>query len=107
MTNTSTGTGDLNGVHVAILATDGFEEAELTEPLQALREAGVQVDILSSKTGQIQAFRHHDKSIQMPVDKPLDQAQPGDYDALVLSTFSRELLTLLVRSRRGTASASR
>lgn len=75
---------DLDNVRVAILATDGFEEAELTEPAKALKDAGATVDIISPKGGQIQAFKHHDKSITVPVDLPLDQADPSHYDAMML-----------------------
>ncbi|WP_315875332.1 type 1 glutamine amidotransferase domain-containing protein [Leptolyngbya sp. 7M] len=66
------------------MATDGFEETELTEPVRALRDAKAQVDVISNKTGQIQAFRHHDKSITVNVDRSLDQVQPNEYDAVLL-----------------------
>jgi len=74
----------LTNLKVAILATDGFEEQELTEPARALREAGAQVDIISNKRGEIQAFRHMDKSIKIPVDKTLDEVKPDSYDCLML-----------------------
>lgn len=74
----------LNNIRAAVFATDGFEESELTEPVKALRNAGVQVDIISNKSGNIQAFRHHDKSIQVKVDKTLDQANAEDYQILML-----------------------
>lgn len=74
----------LDNIRVAVIATDGFEESELTEPVKALREAGAQVDIVSVKSGQIQAFKHHDKSITVPVDRTLDQAKPDEYDGVVL-----------------------
>ena len=54
---------ELSHLRVAVLVTDGFEEVELTEPVQALKEAGAKVEIISNKSGQIQAFRHHDKGI--------------------------------------------
>jgi protease I len=75
---------DLSNMRVAVLATDGFEESELTEPVKALREAGARVDVISLKSGQIQAFRHHDKSIMVNVDRTLDQATPDEYDAVQL-----------------------
>lgn len=75
---------DLTNLRVAVLATDGFEETELTEPVKALKEAGARVEILSTKSGQIQAFRHHDKGIMVSVDRLLDQAQPREYDAVLL-----------------------
>ena len=74
----------LEGVRVAVLATDGFEEAELTEPAKALGQAGAKVEVIAPHEGRIQAFKHHDKSITVPVDRTLDQAQPAEYDALLL-----------------------
>lgn len=74
----------LDDFRVAILATDGFEEAELTDPAKALGQAGAKVDVISTHDGRIQAFKHHDKSITIPVDRTFDQAQPDDYDALML-----------------------
>jgi len=74
----------LSNVRVAVIATDGFEETELTEPVRALKEAGAQADVISLKGGQIQAFRHNDKGIMVNVDKTLDQVQPDQYDALLL-----------------------
>lgn len=75
---------DLNNIRVAVVASDGFEESELTEPVKALKEAGARVDVISLKKGQIQAFKHFDKSIKVDVDRTLDDALPNDYDALVL-----------------------
>lgn len=74
----------LENFRVAVLATDGFEEIELTEPARALGLAGAKVDIISLKMGKIQAFQHLDKSIQIPVDLTIDQANPQHYDALLL-----------------------
>jgi len=74
----------LTGVRVAVIATDGFEEAELTEPVRALREAGAEVHVVAPRGKQIQAFRHHDKSIKVGVDRTLDDADPEEYDAVML-----------------------
>jgi protease I len=74
----------LSNTRVAVIATDGFEEAELTEPVKALKEAGATVDVVSLKSGEIQAFKHHDKSITVPVDRTLQDVTADDYDALVL-----------------------
>src|SRR5579872_2429879 len=74
----------LSNIRVAAIATDGFEEAELTEPVKALKEAGATVDVVSPKGGEIQAFRHHDKSITVPVDRNLEQVSADDYDAVLL-----------------------
>src|SRR5436305_631332 len=74
----------LNNLRVAVIATDGFEESELTKPVEALKEAGAQVDIISTKSGQIQAFQHLTPSIKIDVTRTLDQVQPEKYDAMVL-----------------------
>jgi len=77
-------TNDLNGLRVAVLATDGFEESELTVPVKALRDCGARVDIISIKKGKLQAFRHHDKSIVVDATRDLNEARPDDYGALLL-----------------------
>jgi protease I len=76
--------GRLQGRKVAVLATDGFEQVELTKPVEALKDAGAEVHVVSPKGGQIQGYNHHDKADMIPVDRELAQAQSGDYDALVL-----------------------
>jgi len=75
---------NLQNIRVACIATHGFEEAELTEPVKALTEAGAQVDVVAPKSGSIQGFKHHDKSNTVPVDRTLDQATPDQYDAVLL-----------------------
>jgi protease I len=75
---------DLSNLSVAVLATDGFEEAELTEPTRALREAGATVAVVAPHDGKIQGFRHHDKSNTMDVDLTLSEAKPDEFDALML-----------------------
>ncbi|WP_250492045.1 type 1 glutamine amidotransferase domain-containing protein [Caballeronia sp. GAWG1-1] len=74
----------LDGYRVAILALDGFEQAELVEPQRALKEAGAQVDVISQKPGQIQGFKHVDKGDKVDVDQTFDAANASDYDAVVL-----------------------
>lgn len=74
----------LDGKRVAIVATDGFEQAELSEPMKALQEAGAKAEIVSPKSGQIQGWKHFDKADFFKVDKTIDQARPEDYDALML-----------------------
>lgn len=76
--------GELDHLRVAVLATDGFEESELTEPVRALREAGATADIIAPRSGSIQAFRHHDKSTTVRVDRALSEVKPENYDALLL-----------------------
>jgi protease I len=76
--------GRLQGRKVAVLATDGFEQVELTKPVEALKQAGAEVHVVSPKSGQIQGYNHHDKGDQIPVDRELAQADASDYDGLVL-----------------------
>ncbi len=74
----------LNGRTIAILATDGFEQVELTEPMKALKDAGAAVEIVSPKQGQIQGFNHFDKGDVFPVDRAAGAADASAYDWLVL-----------------------
>ena len=77
---------DLQGFRVAILATDGVQEAELTEPLKALKEAGADVRVLSLKPGKIQAVRAKDieHGERLPVDGVVTDAAAEDFDGVVL-----------------------
>ncbi len=75
---------ELSGKKVAILATNGFEQVELTEPKQALEQAGALAHVVSPKEDKIKGWKFTDWGDEIPVDVPLDQARPGDYDALVL-----------------------
>ncbi len=77
----------LTGKKVAILATNGFEESELTSPLQALKDAGGTVDIIApddEKKGKIRSWKDKDWGSEFDVDRKLDEANPSDYDGLVL-----------------------
>jgi protease I len=74
---------ELKGCTIAVLATDGVEQVELIEPVKALRDAGAQVEVVSDKQ-EIQAFKHHDKGIKVPVDSTLEETDPADFDGLVL-----------------------
>ena len=74
----------LEGKRVAILATDGFEQIELTKPWEALTRAGAKVEIVSPKAYEIQGFNHLEPGEMFAVDKRLDQAKAADYDALVI-----------------------
>jgi protease I len=77
-------TNELSGKKVAVLATDGFEQSELEKPVEALKAAGAQVEVVSPKTGQIQGYEHHDKGRMVRVDRALAEAAPEDYDSIVL-----------------------
>lgn len=74
----------LRDFKVAVLVTDGFEESELTVPVQELREAGAKVHVISPGGGPVQGFKHHDKSLKLDSDRKLDEVQPGEYDAVLL-----------------------
>jgi protease I len=74
----------LSGKKVAVIATDYFEEKELTEPVQALRDAGATVDIIAPHDGEIAGLNHVQPGQKVSVTKTLDDADPDDYDALVI-----------------------
>jgi protease I len=76
--------GNLQGLKVAILATDGFEQVELTEPRKALEEAGAQTRIVSPKDKEIRGWKFTDWGQKVAVDEKLDSARAQDYDALLL-----------------------
>ena len=75
---------DIKGRRIAMLATDGVEQVELTEPAKALRDAGARVDVISPKAGKIQGMNHDERGDSIAVDVVLKDAQASDYDALVL-----------------------
>ena len=75
----------LQGQKVAFLvAQEGIEEVELTEPWKAVQEAGATPKLIAPKPGSVQTFNHLDKSSTYAVDEALDDADPDSYDALVL-----------------------
>jgi len=69
---------------VAMLATNGFEEVELTSPKEAMEKEGFQVDIISDKSGKIKAWDKDKWSKEYTVDHTLDKVSAADYNALVL-----------------------
>jgi protease I len=75
---------DIKNLRIAAIATDGVEEPELVEPVQALRDAGAAVDILSLKAGEFQCFQHQEKGNKVKAGKTVEDADPADYDALLL-----------------------
>jgi protease I len=75
----------LNGKKVAILvANEGIEQVELTEPRKALQDAGATVELLAPEAGEAQAFNHLDKADRFPVDRAVGDASADDYDSLML-----------------------
>jgi protease I len=77
-------TSTLKGKKIAILATDGFEQAELMEPRKALKDAGATTEVIAPKAGEIKGWKMKDWGDSVKVDKTLTNANPDDYDALVL-----------------------
>jgi deglycase len=75
---------DLMGVKVAILVTDGFEYVELVEPRKALDQAGATTSIVSPKSPRVRGWNFTDWGQDVPVDVPLDRANPAQFDALHL-----------------------
>jgi protease I len=75
---------DLTGKRIAILATDGFEQSELLEPLNRLRAAGAIVDVVSPQEVEIRGWNKRDWGQAVAVDRKLDEVRAVEYDALVL-----------------------
>lgn len=75
---------ELEGLRVAILVSDLFEQAELAEPKRALEEAGVRTEIVSDHGPQVHGMHHDQPGDAFKVDRELQRADPNDYDALVL-----------------------
>ncbi len=74
----------LDGKRIAFLATDGFEQVELTQPWQAIRDAGAEVVLVSPKSGKIQGMNHDEKGDKFEVDETTDGASAENFDGLVL-----------------------
>jgi intracellular protease, PfpI family len=75
---------ELEGLKVAILATDGFEQSELFEPRRALEKAGAEVKIVSLEAGEIKGWNEKNWGDTVQVDLTVDEADAGDFDALQL-----------------------
>lgn len=74
----------LENKRIAFLATDGFEQVELTQPWEEIQKAGATVHLVAPKAGKIQGMHHDQPGDQFPVDKTIDQVKAEDYDGLVL-----------------------
>lgn len=74
----------LQGLKVAILATDGVEQVELLKPREALKDAGADTKVISPKPGKINGWNHTEWGEQIPVDLELSNANPEAFDALLL-----------------------
>jgi protease I len=75
---------ELQGKRVAFLFTEGAEQVEVTEPLDAVRKAGADVDVVSLRKGEVQMWQHFDKGDKIAADLAVADADPSSYDALVL-----------------------
>ncbi len=74
----------LKNRRIAILAADGVEKVEITVPMNALRAAGADVDVVSLRSGGIRSVNIHEPASRISVDKTLDEADPNDYDGLLI-----------------------
>ena len=74
----------LNNKKIAVLATDGYETSELNKPVEALKNEGATVEIISLKPGEIKGMQEHEWSGTVSVDKVVSETKSSDYDALVL-----------------------
>ena len=74
----------LSGKTIAILATDGFEQSELMEPLEKLSEAGAAVEVISPSEGSIRGWNKKNWGDSVPVDRTVASAEVDDFDALIL-----------------------
>jgi protease I len=75
---------NIQGKRVAILATVGFEQSELLEPQKALDNAGAKTEVISPEAGKIKAWNMKDWGVEVSVDSTIKNANPADYDALML-----------------------
>jgi protease I len=75
----------LQGKKIAFLtANEGVEQVGLTEPMRAVREAGGEAELLAPEAGEVQAFNHLDKADTFEAERAVGDADPGEYDGLVL-----------------------
>ena len=70
----------LSGRKIAIIATDAFEDSELAEPMQAVKDAGADITVIADKSGEITGEHGTD----VLVDKVIDDVSASDYDALLI-----------------------
>jgi protease I len=92
----------LNGITIAILVTDGFEQVEMTEPRTAFEKAGALTKVISQKHGKVQGFRHDEKADQFDVDLAFDEADAQDFDAVLLpgGVFNSDQIRVIEPARR-------
>jgi protease I len=92
----------LSGRRIAVLAADGFEKVELTIPVKALRLAGADVEIVSLRSGSIRGVNLHEPASRVHVDRTLADADPADYDGLLVpgGFINPDLLRQSAEARR-------
>ena len=76
--------GKLDGKQIAFLFTEGVEQVELTEPLQAVRDEGAEAHLISLEQGEVQMFNHLDKGEKITADHAVADVDASDYDGLVI-----------------------
>jgi protease I len=75
---------ELQGKRIAFLFTEGVEQVELTEPLEAVRGAGAETDLISLERGEVEAWNHFDKGDKFTAEIAVADADASNYDGLVL-----------------------
>jgi protease I len=92
----------LEGMVIAILVTDGFEQVEFTEPKKALEAAGAMTRVISEKRGKVQGFNHDTKADQFDVDLTFEEADPKDFDAVMLpgGVFNADQIRIILEAQR-------
>jgi protease I len=75
---------ELKGKKIAFLATDKFEQVELTDPWHSLEKAGAELELIAPHDGQIEGVNHGEPGDKFEVHRTLKEADPSDYDGLVL-----------------------
>ncbi len=75
---------NLNGLRIAILVADGFEQSEMVEPKKALDKAGAKTSIISPVKGRVKGWKMKNWGDEFSVDEPLSEAKADEYDALLL-----------------------
>jgi len=100
---------DLHQMKIAVLVTDGFEQAELLGPRAALEAAGARVEVISDKVGSVQGFVHTNTGKSVGVDKTFDDACSEDYAAILLpgGVVNGDAMRLLPQARKFIQDADR
>ena len=93
---------NLKGKRIAVLATHGFEQSELLEPVEALQESGAAVDIISPDGEEIRGWHEENWGQAVACDAALSDSDPDDYDAILLpgGVMNSDKLRTLVEARK-------